>query len=226
MIKFHPTDSILASFVEGLLPSESSLLVSAHVDMCVVCCKKSRSLTDSIAKAVFNTKESNTTITRDYMSMFESITNDTTLVDASVGSAKIHRLEVEGRNFMLPPTLARFSDRVGEWSHLLGKLWQAPIDIGGSSLAQLIYIEKGGRVPEHTHKGKEITLVLNGELEDGVRRLQSGDYIALDNAHTHTPASDVNEGCLLLIVLDNPLHFTAGWANLVNPLSQLYFKNN
>ncbi|MFT6269752.1 MAG: putative transcriptional regulator [Alphaproteobacteria bacterium] len=226
MIKFHPNDSTLTSFVEGILPSTEALLVSAHCDMCTACLDKTRTFTDSIASRVFCDGDTNTNILREYVSMFESITHDRTLLDASFISENNRSIEVEGREFILPATLSRFADRIGEWSCLVGKLWQAPVDIGGGCLAQFIYMEKGGSVPEHTHRGNELTLVINGRFADGTRHYQSGDFIALNHEHTHTPCSDAYEGCLVLTILDKPLHFTSGWAKLINPLSQLYFKAN
>jgi putative transcriptional regulator len=158
--------------------------------------------------------------------MFESITRDSNLVNVNLFTLKKPWIELDGRKFELPATLTRFINRVGEWSHLMGTLWQAPIEIDGGSLVQLIYMEKGGSMPEHTHKGNEITLVLDGQFDDGKCSYTKGDYVALDQTHTHTPVSNVNEGCLVMVILDKPLHFTAGWAKLINPLSQLYFKVN
>jgi putative transcriptional regulator len=228
MIKFHPTDTHLVSYAEGTLPSASSLLVSAHCDMCNACRSKTRSFTNKLATNVFEDDDSviDSGIGREYLSMFECITNDTTLVDADIVQETIHEVAFDGRRFMLPSTLARFASRVGEWTHLIGKLWQAPVEIGGGSLAQLIYMEKGGSVPEHTHKGNEITLVINGQFEDGNNFFKTGDYISLNQNDTHSPVATSNEGCLVFTIIDKPLHFTSGWAKLINPLSQLYFKVN
>lgn len=226
MIKFHPSDTTLVNFAEGILPSDSSLLVSAHCDMCPSCLNKTRSFTETLASRVFSDHSEDRMCSRDYVSMFESITRDDTLVDTALVPTDVSKLDLEGRKFLLPATLARFANRVGEWSHLVGKIWQAPVEIGGGSLAQLIYMEKGGSVPEHTHKGNELTLVINGEFSDGERRFTSGDFIILNQSHTHMPVSDADEGCLVFTILDKPLHFTSGWAKLINPLSQLYFKVN
>jgi putative transcriptional regulator len=39
------------------------------------------------------------------------------------------------------------------------------------------------------------------------------------------PVANSEDGCLVLTVLDKPLHFTTGWAKLINPLSQIYFNS-
>lgn len=225
MIKFHPDHSELVSFAEGTLPCASSLVVSAHCDMCESCKVKVHSLTECAADGVFSDEVSDEFVFRDYISIFEAITRDKTLVDNHIVRLPTHSIAVDGRVLKVPASLTRISKRVGEWSHLVGKLWQAPIDIRGRSLVQLIYMEKGGSVPEHTHKGNEISLVLNGQFGDGNNQYTTGDYVALDQSHTHMPVANSEEGCLVLTVLDKPLHFTAGWAKLINPLSQIYFNS-
>lgn len=223
MIKFHPDNPTLVSFVEGTLPTASSLVVSAHCDMCDVCNMEVHALTESKANSIFEQVCTDEFLIRDYMSMIEAITRDKTLVDNDIVFIPKQSIEVDGRTLQVPVTLTRIANKVGEWSHLVGKLWQAPVALTGASLVQLIYMEKGGSVPEHTHKGNEISLVLNGRFYDGDNHYHSGDYIALNQSHTHMPVAETEEGCLVLTVLDQPLHFTAGWAKLINPLSQIYF---
>merc|ERR1712137_1277191 len=114
-------------------------------------------------------------------------------------------IELDGKTFELPNTLHRLIQKKGNWSSLVGKLWQAPVDMGYDGVANFIYMEKGGSVPEHTHRGSEMTLVINGE-------------------HTHAPASEAAEGCLVFSIVDQPLHFTSGIARLLNPFSHLFFR--
>jgi putative transcriptional regulator len=225
MIKFHPHHTELVSFAEGTLSCASSLIVSAHCDMCETCDIKVHELTELTAESALSNDVDVEFLTRDYISMFESITRDKTLVDNNIVSVAPQSILVDGRNLNVPETLTRISSKVGEWSHLVGKLWQAPIEIRSSALVQLVYMEKGGSVPEHTHKGNEISLVLNGQFQDGNNSYSSGDYVALDQSHTHMPVANSEDGCLVLTVLDKPLHFTTGWAKLINPLSQIYFNS-
>ena len=239
MIKFHPNDSELADFAEGNLPSVQSLFVSAHCDMCSDCKNKVALFTDNIASYLFDDHKPQHSIHRDFISMFESITSDignrSEREQSASGPGTIHLsdkrvnmpvVSIEGRDFSLPATLSRFVDRIGGWSHLVGKLWQAPVDIGEGTLAQFVFMEKGGTVPEHTHKGNEYTLVIDGKFEDTIAEYGSGDYMALSKDHTHAPISNADEGCLVFCVIDKPLQFTSGWAKLINPLSTLYFNAN
>ena len=101
---------------------------------------------------------------------------------------------------------------------------QAPVDLGQDGQANFIYMEKGGRVPEHTHKGTEFTLVIDGQFSDGLADYDCGDFTIMDSTKKHMPFSEADEGCLVFTMVDKPLHFTSGLARLLNPFSQLFFK--
>jgi putative transcriptional regulator len=81
----------------------------------------------------------------------------------------------------------------------------------------------GAKVPEHTHKGKEATLVLDGVFNDEKDEYKDGDFVLLDPSKTHTPETQ-EQDCLTLATLDAPLHFTSGISRLLNPFSSLFFR--
>ncbi|MEC9480928.1 MAG: cupin domain-containing protein, partial [Pseudomonadota bacterium] len=138
--------------------------------------------------------------------------------------ASANTIELDGRVFTLPRTLHRYIDKTGNWSSLVGKLWQAPVDLGNQGVANFIFMGSGGSVPEHTHRGTEYTLVIDGEFSDGLSRYDTGDFIFMDGDKTHTPKSEGKEGCLVFSIVDQPLHFTSGLARLLNPFSHLFFR--
>ena len=133
-------------------------------------------------------------------------------------------IELDGRTFTLPRTLHRYIDKTGNWSSLVGKLWQAPVDLGNQGVANFIFMGSGGSVPEHTHRGTEYTLVIDGEFSDGLSRYDTGDFIFMDGEKTHTPKAEGKEGCLVFSIVAQPLHFTSGLARLLNPFSHLFFR--
>ncbi|GBL04640.1 ChrR family anti-sigma-E factor [Glaciecola sp. KUL10] len=220
MINFHPNNQQLALFAEGNLSPAEALIVSAHCDMCEHCQRIVQFHTESVAEDLF-ADDADGSI--DFDSMMSEITNIHVEPNQPAKSySKI--IELDGKEFVLPRSLNRLSSKMGNWSHLVGKIWQAPVDIGGVNVANFIYMEKGGSVPEHTHRGSETTLVINGEFSDGIADYDSGDFIQLNGNHTHTPFTQAQEGCLVFSIVDKPLYFTSGWARLINPFSHLFFK--
>ena len=222
MINFHPTNERLDAFADGLMAPAEALIISAHCDMCSKCAKKVALYTDANAEIIFDQSTPNAE-PGIFGDMLSQITSEE--VDRGIIVEPTNRvLELDGRKFTLPRSLIRLSESMGNWSHMVGKLWQAPVNIGGDNVANFIFMEKGGSVPEHTHRGSEMTLVVNGEFSDGLADYDSGDFMVMDGKHIHTPSTSSDEGCLVFSIVDKPLHFTSGWARLINPFSHLFFK--
>ena len=224
MIKFHPSPEQLTQFAEGTLSSVESIMVSAHCDMCERCQKMVIAETERLAEDVLDSQKAEHHY--EFDSMMARITQLPAAESITVSSApkREHVIELDGKKFPLPRTLQRLADKTGNWSSLVGRLWQAPVDLGNQGVANFIYMEKGGSVPEHTHRGTEFTLVINGEFSDGINAYDSGDFIYMDGEKTHAPRSDAPEGCLVFSIVDQPLHFTSGLARLLNPFSHLFFR--
>ena len=230
MIKFHPDQKTLHDYAVGVLSPAESLIVAAHCDMCSACHTfVTRVEQDEAQKWLENESH------RDYEDAFPSGSDMVALITSSdvqrppvhmssFTEARTSTLELDGRVFTLPRTLRKYASKTGNWSGLVGKLWQAPVEMGCSGAANFIYMAKGGSVPEHTHRGTELTLVINGKFEDGINEYQSGDFVALDSHHVHSPRASSAEGCLVFSIVDQPLHFTSGIARLLNPFSHLFFR--
>lgn len=223
MINFHPTQQQLSDFAQGLSAPALSLVISAHADMCPQCKRQISQLESASAKILveqpFDRMAEQPT---DFASMLAEIT----CLPAAEGPSNIsqsHQIELDGRKFTVPRALKRYVEKTGNWSHLLGNLWQAPVDLGPIGKANFIFMQKQGRVPEHTHRGTELTLVIDGEFSDGISHYDTGDFILMNSENTHAPYSEASEGCLVFTIVDAPLHFTSGIARLLNPFSHLFF---
>ena len=123
---------------------------------------------------------------------------------------------VAGKDFKLPKTLSRFSDLVGEWKSYGGKVYSAQIDLGEEARVNLMYISEDVRIPQHTHKGQESTLVLQGGFSDEDGHYEVGDVLVRDASSKHSPFTKPGEDCLCLTVLTEPMIFTQGVARIFN----------
>lgn len=209
------------------MPPTESIMVSAHCDMCPHCRRIIKAETERLAGEALS--EHRAGMTYQFDAMLAGITQLPTAEFSGAAGIQISRpankfIELDGKRFKLPRTLQRFAGKTGNWSGLVGRLWQAPVDIGSYGVAHFIYMGQGGSVPEHTHRGTEFTLVLDGQFSDGLSHYDSGDFILMDGEHTHAPRTDAPEGCLVFSILDQPLHFTSGLARLLNPFSHLFFR--
>jgi putative transcriptional regulator len=85
----------------------------------------------------------------------------------------------------------------------------------------LYRIAEGGRIPEHTHGGSEMTLVLHGGFADESGEYHQGDFLVREGWDKHTPVALEGEECICLAVLDAPLKFTRLRHRWLNPLLKL-----
>ncbi|QDP02143.1 ChrR family anti-sigma-E factor [Thalassotalea sp. PS06] len=224
MIKHHPNLKLLQSFSAGELPASLSAAISIHVDMCPVCQAKVTDLTEQFAENCFDQDVfDGNDINVDPSPMLALI--DSITVDDSIDHVRQDALGdggeivVKEQTYVLPRALrsmplSRFSG--------IGKLTRARVELDeGEIHTSLLQIQPGGMIPEHTHKGFEVTLLLDGEFSDDMGTYEAGDFIMLDGNHQHNPKTE--DGCLCLTVVSDALHFTQGFGRLLNPFGSLLY---
>lgn len=229
MIKFHPNEEHLFHYVTGDLSPEMLMMVGTHVDMCPHCQTQVRDMEELVANKLFGQAQApqelvaaNDNFNGD--AMLQQIMSQSPVREPQPERPLVaDELILEGKRFKLPATLVRNQHRIGEWHKLIGQMWRAPVQIGGEDVLTFIYMDQNTRVPEHTHKGREATLVVNGVFNDESAEYRDGDFVFLDGSVKHTPETR-GEDCLTLAALDAPMQFTSGLSRLLNPFSSLFFK--
>ncbi|MFD2166866.1 ChrR family anti-sigma-E factor [Thalassotalea euphylliae] len=218
MIKHHPTKELLVKFAEGDLPASLAAAVAVHVDMCPKCAEIVAEASEQNAFEAFEMPEADTQL--DALSITDMIDAITASEEIAITvDRKEKHISVKGQDYKLPTALTNMA--MGSWTSL-GKLARARFDVEEGPLhASLLQIQPGGTVPEHTHKGFELTLLLDGYFEDEMGTYGPGDFIMLDGEHTHNPTTE--NGCLCYTVADDALHFTQGFNKLLNPIGSLIY---
>tara|TARA_R110001583_G_scaffold41483_3_gene131995 strand:+ start:2461 stop:3177 length:717 start_codon:yes stop_codon:yes gene_type:complete len=231
MIKHHPKFELIQLFVNGDLPASLSAGIAIHADMCPKCQQQIAQLTDQVAVASFEgaslegdsfedvfldrfTVDNNQALDNIEDVNFEAMIDQITQSDGIVESApKIEKFIVfNNKPYTLPTALNNMS--LGKTSHR-GRLSRTRIQLNENEIhTSLLKIEPGGSVPEHTHKGFELTLLLEGSFNDEKGEYVKGDFIILDGSDQHRPVSV--EGCLCYFVVNDALHFTQGINKLLN----------
>lgn len=74
--------------------------------------------------------------------------------------------------------------------------------------AVLYWVKAGRRLPQHTHEGDEVTLLLKGGFTDPLGHYRRGDIAIADADLDHTPVADTDEDCICFAVTDAPLQLT------------------
>ncbi len=83
--------------------------------------------------------------------------------------------------------------------------------------ATLLQVKGGHGVMNHTHEGREYTLVLSGSFHDETGHYRAGAFQICDGDVRHRPVADKGADCLCLAVLDAPMHFTGLLGKFINP---------
>jgi putative transcriptional regulator len=82
---------------------------------------------------------------------------------------------------------------------------------------RLLYIPAGQAMPQHSHRGTEMTLVLQGAYRDESDRFARGDIEVADQDMNHTPVAEAGEDCICLIATDAPLRFNGLLQRIAQP---------
>ncbi|CCQ10899.1 FIG111991: hypothetical protein [Pseudoalteromonas luteoviolacea B = ATCC 29581] len=216
MIKHHPNDKILSEFAQGELTATMSMAVSAHVEMCPCCQKKVASLECRFGTEALGGEEEVVVDSR-FQAMFDEIVVDESV--AEMVDTPVTTIMYQHKEIVLPRALGGV-DR-SEFVKM-GKLGRSRYQIEDGSLrASLLHIEPGGEIPNHTHNGFEVTLLLDGKFCDEEGEYVPGDFILLDGQHNHSPKT--KEGCLCFTVVSASLHFNKGISKLLNPIGNLIY---
>ena len=213
MITHHLSDKLLMAYSAGALPEAFNLAVATHIALCDECRARLASF-DAVGGAVLEAAADDAGVA------METGALATTL--ARIKSAKPSpRLQsVEAREGCLPAPLR---DYVGgdlaqvQWRNLGGGVRQAILPTSQEASARLLYIPAGAAVPDHGHRGMELTLVLQGAFADEDARFGRGDIEIADEATHHQPVAEAGADCICLAVTDAPLKFRGLLPRLAQP---------
>ena len=210
-ITHHLNDEILMAYSAGTLPEGYSLVVATHVSLCDECRARMESF-DTLGGALIETA--------DAVDMAPDSLDATLALIAGFADAppEAPRCAVPGSVFPKP-----LQDYVGgdldavRWRSVGGGVRQAVIQSAGSSKVRLLHIPGGVRMPDHGHRGVEMTLVLRGAFSDEFGRFGRGDVEIADESLEHTPIAEAGEDCICLAATDAPLRFNALLPRIAQP---------
>lgn len=222
MIKHHPNCQLLNAYVKGELSASLSIGVAIHLQFCEKCQEQVNALTKQQAEISFKNVPPQSTEQIDFNELaLESMLDEITADEQFELEPEFEQKQVSfnKQEYLLPRALNSLN--LGRFSQL-GKITRSRVKIGEDKIhASLLHIEAGGKIPEHTHKGYELTVLIDGSFSDEKGQYNKGDFILLDNKDTHNPVSE--HGCLCYTVADDRLHFTQGVNRLLNPIGQFIY---
>ncbi len=225
MIKHHPKFELLQSYVEGELPASLAAGVAIHAELCTTCQQTIAQLTEQLAEMTFELNEDETQLmnneTSNELLDFDAIIEEITASEQRFVATKEAEKQVsfKQQSYVLPRALCNMPISS---SMQLGKLERKRLQLNENEIhTSLLHIAPGGGVPKHTHKGFELTVLLDGSFDDEHGHYVKGDFILLDGSVEHNPISA--QGCLCYTVANDALHFTQGINKLLNPIGSFIY---
>lgn len=209
----HPDNNLLEAYASGSIDAVSGLVVATHLETCSHCRVRVNQM--EAAQASYVASDIPIDYDPDFDLMLSKIVNSEPSRDDII-IREVSSVSVAGKTFQLPKTLSRYTDLVGDWKNYGGKVFSAQLDFGEEARVNLMYINQDVRIPQHTHKGLESTLVLHGGFSDEDGHYEKGDLLVRDGSVKHSPFTQVGEDCLCLTVLTEPMIFTQGVARIFN----------
>jgi putative transcriptional regulator len=131
--------------------------------------------------------------------------------------APVRSHEVLDMGVAIPEPLARRS--IGPWKWLGPGMRFARIDMPEDPDHNLVLLRvpAGRALPEHSHSGKEYTLVLKGSFHDESGRFGVGDLILEDEETDHTPIVGMDGECICLAAIEGPMKIKSWLGRMVQP---------
>ncbi|GAB1377933.1 ChrR family anti-sigma-E factor [Pararhodobacter aggregans] len=213
MIRHHLSDALLTGYSAGTLPEAFSLLVATHVSLCDEC-RARLAAQDAVGGALLDRQEA--------VPMAEGALTAT--LARITGTAPEARPVSRPAPGLFPEPLRAYVGGDAEavrWRPVGGGVRQAILPTASGASARLLYIPGGTAVPDHGHRGTELTLVLQGAFRDETDRFARGDVETADEALEHTPIAEAGDACICLAVTDAPLRFNGLIPRLLQPFLKI-----
>ncbi|TNJ41448.1 ChrR family anti-sigma-E factor [Phaeobacter sp. B1627] len=208
-ITHHIPDALLAAYAAGSLPQPYALVVASHISLCLDC-RATFDAHQAAGGAVLDTAERAHLSNGVKARVLEQL-------DAPVAPEPVFQ-----RSGVFPgPVMEVLKGKPPRWRTVGGGVRQSILSATGEGSVRLLFIPPGQAVPDHSHNGLELTLVLQGSFSDETGRFGVGDMEVADEHLEHTPVADVGAPCICLAATDAPLRFRTLVPRLLQPLFRI-----
>lgn len=217
----HPDEALLFDYATGRTSEAEGLIVATHLTLCPECRHKVAEF-EAIGGAIVDDITPVAMADNAFAAVLSEIGSDAAVNRATAiptAATPVSRDAVPvGGSSMLPRPILTYLDnpRTLTWNSVVRGLEEVSLPIDCATV-KLLRIRAGMAMPQHTHGGTEMTMVLAGGFTDETGHYQRGDVAATDAAVDHRPVADAGEDCVCLIVTDAPLRLTGPIGRLLNP---------
>lgn len=209
-ITHHIRADLIAAWVSGNLPAPFAVVVAAHVAMCEDCGAIAGAAQAVGGALLHNLRPAG--LSHNALDRALAALDDPQAIPAPA---------MRGSGIFPAPVMQALGGRPPKWKMLGGGIRQQILMADPKGSLRLLYIPPGRKVPEHGHRGLELTLVLQGSFSDSEGTFGPGDVEDADDAVDHQPHAGAGVPCICLAATDAPLRFHAMLPRLLQPLFRI-----
>ena len=206
----HPSDALLLSYAAGTTAEAEALAMSTHLTFCPDC-RARLAAAEAVGGALLDRIEQAALPAGALQVVLARLDEPAPAADQPSPQA------MDG----LPQALAGYAAEAlarSGWRMLAPGIRQLELTTAGGAKARLLKLKPGTVLPEHGHRGTELTILLAGSYTDALGQFQRGDMAEHDESVVHRPVVDDGPECVALIVTEAPLKFSGWIARLAQPL--------
>lgn len=210
-INHHISEPLLMAYAAGSLNEAFSLVVASHISMCDTCRAELGAL-EAVGGALLEQ-----TSNMDTRVDFEATMR---LIDAGPKEP----IRLPQRSGTLPTALQSYIGgdlEAVKWRPVGMGVKQAILPTSKDATVRLLKIPAGCTIPDHGHRGTELTLVLQGAFRDESDRFDVGDVEIATELDEHTPVADDGQDCICLAATDAPLRFRGIVQRMAQPFLRI-----
>jgi putative transcriptional regulator len=211
---YHPSSQILLQYSAGQLDGVHRLMVEMHQQMCPTCQHVVAEL-ESIGGEIIEKDLTPTAMCDSAFSQLMDRIGQQPIELQKVQKGSVDSNDSQQLSLLLQELFRTQQSDDLNWQWRTKKFAEIKLSANDEQYeTKLIYIKKGMKVPRHTHKGQEITLVMKGAFRDELGVYEKGDYITRDGHHEHQPIAESD--CICLAITTDDLKFTGTFGPVLN----------
>jgi putative transcriptional regulator len=208
-ISHHLPDEVIRAYATGQLPHAFAVVVAAHVSLCDEC------------RAQLEAEEMLGGALLEAMPGVALGSGARARLLAALDAPPPPQAPTGASGIFPAPVMEALDGHPPKWRMLGGGMRQQILSADKDGSLRLLYIPPGKAVPEHGHRGLELTLVLQGSFSDSEGRFKRGDVEAARDESDHQPVAGPGEACICLAATAAPLRFRAMLPRLLQPLFRI-----
>jgi putative transcriptional regulator len=222
MPSHHPDQSFLFDYATGALREPAAILIASHLTLCPAC-RHEVEMLEALGGAVIETGDTPAKTKQEMNNLLAHLIEN---LDAEKHGFKPDSRFANGAgtttkpgdedSAQLPAPLLAYMP--GGMANLR---WRSFGSVAEAQLLKrypgykltLCRMPRSMQLPEHTHSGEELILILSGGMHDEHGQYLRGDIIYADTSITHRPIINADKDCLALWLTNAELVHTGplGW---------------